>query len=68
MLLLGQHGFFWWLASIHVALGIFAVYRMARRRAKPVQEQSHYTPTVYHGSQVPWELTEDDIGDKGPEV
>ena len=56
MLLLGQHGFFWWLAVIHAALGIFAVYRMARRRAKPVEEQSHYAPSTYHGSQVPWEL------------
>lgn len=55
MLLLGQHGFFWWLALIHAALAVFAVYRMAKRRAKPVREQSHYAPTIYHGSQVPLE-------------
>jgi MFS family permease len=57
MLLLGQNGFFWWLALIHVVMGIFAVYRMAKRRARPVQEQSHYAPSTLYGSHVALELT-----------
>lgn len=57
MLLLGPKGFFWWLALIHLLMGVFAVYRMAKRRAKPVQEQSHYAPSTLHGSHVALELT-----------
>jgi MFS family permease len=57
MLLLGPDGFFWWLALIHVVMGIFAIYRMVKRRAKPVQEQSHYAPSTIHGSHVALELT-----------
>jgi MFS family permease len=57
MLLLGPDGFFWWLALIHLLMGIFAVYRMAKRRAKPVQEQSHYAPSTLHGSHVALEVT-----------
>jgi MFS family permease len=58
MLLLGPDGFFWLLALIHVAMGVFAVYRMAKRRAKPVQEQSHYAPSTLRGSQVALELAQ----------
>jgi MFS family permease len=58
MWLIGPVGFFWWLAAIHVAMGIFAVYRMARRRAKPVQDQSHYAPSTPHGSQVALEAAQ----------
>jgi MFS family permease len=58
MLLLGPDGFFWWLAVIHLVLGIFAVYRMAKRRAKPIEEQSHYAPSTLRGSQVGLELAQ----------
>ena len=58
MWLMGPDGFFWWLAVIHVAMGIFAVHRMARRRAKPVQDQSHYAPSTPHGSQVALEAAQ----------
>jgi MFS family permease len=57
MLLLGPDGFFWWLAVIHVVMGIFAVYRMLKRPARPVDEQSHYAPSTLHGSHVSLELT-----------
>jgi MFS family permease len=36
---IGPAGFFWWLAAIHAAIGLFAVWRMTRRRAPPVAEQ-----------------------------
>ncbi len=38
----GPNGFFWWLATIHVALGVFAVYRMTQRAALPLAEQGAY--------------------------
>ena len=65
MTLLGPVGFFWWLAAIHAAIGVFVVYRMAKRRARPAGDQSQYNPSSLHGSQVAWEQryyasTEDD--------
>jgi MFS family permease len=38
----GPSGFFWFLAAIHAALGLFAVYRMTRRPARPNDEQHPY--------------------------
>jgi hypothetical protein len=38
----GPGGFFWWLATIHGALGAFALYRMTRRRGVPRAEQGSY--------------------------
>ena len=58
MALLGPDGFFWWIAAIHVAIGGFAIYRMNQRRAKPVEDQSHYAPSTPHGSQVAVELAQ----------
>jgi len=55
MSLFGSSGFFWWLAAIHAAMGLFVVYRMAKRRARPVEDQSQYNPSSLHGSQVAWE-------------
>ena len=55
MSIIGPAGFFWWLAAIHAAIGVFVVYRMAKRRARPVGDQSHYNPSSLHGSQVTWE-------------
>ncbi len=39
---IGPHGFFWWLAAIHAAIGVFAVWRMTQRRALPLAEQGPY--------------------------
>ncbi len=44
MSFLGTAGFFWFLALVHVALGGFALYRMARRAGMPPEEQG---PHVY---------------------
>jgi MFS family permease len=35
----GPAGFFWWLAAVHAAIGLFALYRMTRRSALPRAEQ-----------------------------
>jgi MFS family permease len=49
----GPHAFFVWIAIIHGAIGLFALYRMTRRAAPPLAEQGAYvalpprpTPTV----------------------
>ncbi len=39
---IGPAGFFWWLAAIHAAIGLFAVWRMTQRQALPVAEQGTY--------------------------
>jgi MFS family permease len=44
MSLIGPDGFFWWLAIVHGAIGLFALWRMTRRPARPVTEQGAYVP------------------------
>jgi MFS family permease len=40
--LAGPGGFFWWLAAVHAAIGLFAIWRMIRRDARPADEQGPY--------------------------
>jgi MFS family permease len=40
----GPNGFFWWLATIHAAIGLFALYRMTHGRAIPSAKQGAYIP------------------------
>lgn len=40
--LFGPPGFFWVLGTVHVAVGLFAVYRMARRAARPLADQGAF--------------------------
>jgi MFS family permease len=49
---LGAAGFFWSLALIHAAIGLFALYRMTRRRALPRTEQSSYVAVAPRVSPV----------------
>jgi MFS family permease len=42
MSLIGPDAFFWWLALVHGAIGLFALWRMTRRPARPVKEQGAY--------------------------
>jgi MFS family permease len=39
MQILGANGFFWCLAAAHGLIGVFALYRMSQRAAKPLDEQ-----------------------------
>ena len=48
----GNEGFFWFLAGIHGALGLFAIYRMIRRPSKPLEEQGPYIPTAARASRI----------------
>ncbi len=34
--------FFWWLAAIHAAIGVFAIWRMTRRAPVPMDEQGAF--------------------------
>lgn len=48
----GAVGFFWWLTIIHGGLGLFALYRMTRSAATPIEEQGAYVPVVPRASTV----------------
>jgi MFS family permease len=39
---LGPGGFFWMLGAVHAMIGLFALYRMARRSAMPLEEQGAF--------------------------
>lgn len=52
MSMLGPSGFFWWLAITHAAIGIFALYRMTRRPATPLDEQVPAMPIAPAASAV----------------
>ena len=38
----GPNGFFWWLAALQLSLGLFAIFRMTRRAAIPLEQQGSY--------------------------
>jgi MFS family permease len=48
--LLGKDSFFWAMGAVHGLIGLFALYRMARRRAIPIGKQGPSTPTAVHPS------------------
>jgi MFS family permease len=48
----GPRGFFWWLATIHAAIGVFALYRMTRRPALPRAEQGSYMAVAHRVTPV----------------
>ena len=52
----GPEGLFYSLGAIHVLLGVFALYRMFKRPAKPLSEQGPHMPTAAHASQIAVEL------------
>jgi len=57
---LGPSGFLWFVAAIHAALGVFAFYRMARRPARPLEDQGPFAPATVHGSWAGEWLEEDE--------
>lgn len=64
MSLVGPNGFFWWLAIVHVAIGVFAVYRMSKRAAPSVDEHVHMVPVSPRASPVAASLTLQDVRDE----
>ena len=53
---LGPNGLFYALAGIHELLGLFELYQMFRRQAKPLSEQGPHMPTAVHASLIAGEL------------
>jgi MFS family permease len=48
--LLGEDSFFWAMGAVHGLIGLFALYRMARRKPIPLGKQGPNTPTAVHPS------------------
>ena len=48
----GPGGFLWWLMIIHATIGLFALYRMTRRAAMPLEDQGAYVPMAPRASPV----------------
>jgi len=48
----GPNGFFWSLAAMHTALGVFALYRMTRRASMPIEDQSLYVAQSPRQTQI----------------
>ena len=48
----GISGFFWCMGAAHLLTGLFALYRIAKRAATPLEEQGSYTPAGLHPSSV----------------
>ena len=44
--------YFWCLAAVHGAIGVFALYRMARRSAVPLDDQTTLVPITSQASPV----------------
>lgn len=63
MSLVGPDGFFWCLALVHAAIGFFAIYRMTRRPAVPMDEQSVYQTMPVRSTPVAARITQADIRD-----
>ena len=64
MSFLGPPGYFWGLGAFSGSVGLFAVYRMTRRAARPVKDQGAYVPMPPRGSPMVAVLTpEQDDGD-----
>ena len=49
---LGPNGYFMYLAGVHALIGAYAIYRMARRGAKPSETRAPYISMPVRGSQV----------------
>lgn len=50
--LVGPPGFFWWLAGVHAAIGVFAIWRMTRRASLPAEAQGPYVAVPARSSPV----------------
>jgi MFS family permease len=48
--LIGAGGFFWYLATVHAAIGVFALWRMTRRPSAPTEDQSPYVAVASYGA------------------
>ena len=63
MSLAGPAGFFWCLAAVHAAIGVFALYRMTQRSALPADEQMTYQPMPARSTPMAASITQAAIRD-----
>ncbi len=63
MSLAGPAGFFWSLAAVHAAIGVFALYRMTRRPAVPIDEKMSYQPMPARSTPMAASITQAAIRD-----
>jgi hypothetical protein len=59
----GPAGFFVYLAAMHGAIGLFAIYRMFRRASRPLDEQGPYISVPPSASPVAASLAPQSMGD-----
>ena len=52
MAVYGPDGYFWCLAIVHGAIGVFALYRMTMRPAVPLDDQSPYVPVTSQATPI----------------
>lgn len=57
--LIGASGFFFWLAFSHLVLAGFGLWRMTRREAKPLADQSAYVPAPLQGTEISTAVAEE---------
>ncbi len=62
--LMGPDGFFMILGGVHAAIGFFAIYRMSRREAAPLEEQGTAVPLVSGAVSAASSLTLDTLRDQ----
>ena len=51
----GNQAFFWSMGLAHTITGLFALFRMTRRKAKPLPEQGNVTPAAMHATSSAFE-------------
>ena len=60
MALAGPNGYFWFLAMVHGAIAVFAIYRMTRRVAVPLDEQGTFVAVPSRLSPLVAAIVEDE--------
>jgi MFS family permease len=63
MSIMGPDGFFWCLFAVHLAIGLFALYRMTRRPALPAEEQTVYQAMPARSTPMAASITQADVRD-----
>jgi len=53
MLHLGTEGFLWYFVVVHASMGAFAIYRMTRRAATPMEDQETLAFTPQPAAMAP---------------
>lgn len=61
---LGPFGFYAFLAAIHAAIGGFAIWRMSRRAARPLEEQGSYAVWTPGSTQVATVMAAEESGEE----